>query len=104
MAYQGALGLDPKRIREENEAFAPAPDLVFLLLLSVEEGLRRIHVSREKYTAFEAKTYLERVKSIFERDVAPLPFVRSIDGGLSEGEVFEAIKKTALELLRRLTQ
>src|SRR5262245_31030289 len=30
-AYQGARGLDPARILTDNEAFAPAPDVCFLL-------------------------------------------------------------------------
>jgi dTMP kinase len=42
VAYQGAKGLDPVRIRRLNEAFAPKPDLVFILDLPAGRGLERI--------------------------------------------------------------
>ena len=46
MAYQGALGLDPARILAQNEAFAPRPDLVFILALPVSQALARLAASR----------------------------------------------------------
>jgi len=42
VAYQGSLGLDPNDILAANEAFAPRPDLVFLLDLPVTEALARL--------------------------------------------------------------
>jgi len=41
MAYQGAKGLDPDRIRETNEGFAVLPDLVFILDVDPARGLKR---------------------------------------------------------------
>ena len=38
VAYQGALGLDPHDILAANEAFAPVPDLVFILELARHRG------------------------------------------------------------------
>lgn len=65
MAYQGALGADPLRIKEENEKLVPLPDLVIMLKIRVEEGIRRIH-SRGKAIAkgYEELEFLRKVSSI----------------------------------------
>lgn len=42
IAYQGAAGLDPDEVRTLNEAVAPAPDLVLLFDLPVEEAAQRL--------------------------------------------------------------
>jgi dTMP kinase len=66
IAYQGALGIDPDDIRRLNEAFAPVPDLVFILLISPTEGLDRIRRSRGRTDdVFERAEYLEKVDEIF---------------------------------------
>lgn len=65
-AYQGALGLDPKRICRENEAFAPKPDRVFLFTVSPEHCLRRIENSRSQKSSFEKLDYLQKVQEIFD--------------------------------------
>jgi dTMP kinase len=54
MAYQGARGLDVAEIKRKNEAFAPPPNLVFILLLDPREGLQRIQ------TASRESSYLKR--------------------------------------------
>jgi dTMP kinase len=66
IAYQGALGIDPETIRCLNEAFAPVPDLVFLLLVSPAQALERIRHSRGRADeVFEREDYLKRVDEIF---------------------------------------
>lgn len=65
IAYQGAKGLDPERIRRLNERFAPKPDLVFILDLSATRGLRRIQGRRTRDVLFEKERYLRRVRLIF---------------------------------------
>jgi dTMP kinase len=66
IAYQGARGIDPEHIRRLNEAFAPAPDVVFLLLMSPTEALRRIRQGRgQTDDAFEQGEYLKSVDGIF---------------------------------------
>ncbi|NDY43613.1 dTMP kinase [Dissulfurirhabdus thermomarina] len=78
MAYQGARGLDPDEIRRTNEAFAPVPDLVLLLVLPVAEALRRIREKRgEAPNNFEAQADLERVAAAFDRLEAP--FLHRLD-------------------------
>lgn len=85
MAYQGALGIDPQKIREENESFAPQPDFLFLLDLAVNDALKRINQNRET-DGFEEKEYLNNVKAIF--DTFKEPFIKRIDVRQSEKEVF----------------
>jgi dTMP kinase len=66
IAYQGALGLDPDRIRQLNEAFAPIPDAVFVLLLSPAHALARIRLARgHTDELFEREDYLKKVDEIF---------------------------------------
>ena len=66
IAYQGALGLDPQKIKEENESFAPVPEIVFLLRVPPRVGIRRIEKSRkQKPNLFEKEEELARVGAIF---------------------------------------
>jgi dTMP kinase len=66
IAYQGARGIDPEHIRRLNEAFAPVPDLVFILLISPTEALKRIRQGRgQAADAFEQEEYLTSVDGIF---------------------------------------
>jgi dTMP kinase len=67
IAYQGALGLDPNKIRTENEAFAPIPEIVFLLKVPPRVGIRRIQkIRNEDLNLFEGEENLTIVESIFE--------------------------------------
>ena len=66
IAYQGALGIDPHRIRRLNEAFAPIPDAVFVLLLSPAHALARIRLARgHTDEVFEREDYLRKVDEVF---------------------------------------
>jgi dTMP kinase len=78
IAYQGAKGLDPERIRRVNEAFAVRPDLVAILDIDAEAGLGRIAGRRTRDELFERRAYLVRVARIFRGFSGP-PFVH-IDG------------------------
>ena len=89
IAYQGALGLSISRIKEENEAFAPIPDLVIILELSVNEAITRIIEKRKENTnLFETESYLKKVQTIFNtfRD----PYIVRIK---SEGTINEIHKR-----------
>ncbi|MGA1869759.1 MAG: dTMP kinase [bacterium] len=67
IAYQAARGVDPGSIRLRNERIAPRPDLVILLEVTVEEGLRRIKDNRKYgYDRYEEKEYLERVTTFYK--------------------------------------
>ena len=67
MAYQGALGLDYQKIKEDNELFAPVPEIVFFLKIPARLGLRRIQKSRnEEPNLFEQEENLTKVQKIFD--------------------------------------
>jgi dTMP kinase len=67
VAYQGARGLDPKRILAASEAEFRHPDLVLVFVLSAEEGMARVE-AREAVveTAFEELGFQRRVAAVFE--------------------------------------
>jgi dTMP kinase len=78
MAYQGAIGFDPTEIRRRNEAFAPVPDLLFILDLDVDTALSRIGGRGDTANEFEKRENLERCREIF-LSLADEPFARVID-------------------------
>ena len=85
MAYQGARGFDPANIREQNEAFAPTPDHVLLLDLSVDAALDRIGQRDGSGNTFEHRENLESCARTF----ASLqdPFIHRVDASQSPQEV-----------------
>jgi dTMP kinase len=89
IAYQGAKGLDPGRIRRVNEAFAVRPDLVIILDIDAEAGLGRIAGRRTRDELFERRAYLVRVARIFRGFSGP-PFVH-LDGRADARAVARAI-------------
>ena len=99
IAYQGAKGLDPARIKRMNEKFAVKPDLVFILDLDAGKGLARIHKRKRKDLLFERKEYLVRVGKIFQ-SFRGRKFVH-LDASLPKNEISEEISKKVLRLLTR---
>ena len=77
MAYQGARGLDPARIRRENEAFAPVPDHLFILDLDVDAALARIGSRGDIANEFEQRESLEACRRVF-LSLAGEPFAHII--------------------------
>jgi dTMP kinase len=65
MAYQGARGFDPGEIRLRNEAFAPRPDLLLILDLSVESAHGRIGARGDTTNEFEQRDTLSCCREIF---------------------------------------
>lgn len=66
VAYQGALGLDPDDILAANQSFAPAPDLVFILVLPVAEALHRLaRKGKGARQVSESFPYLRQVEAIY---------------------------------------
>ncbi|UCE73767.1 MAG: dTMP kinase [Methanomassiliicoccales archaeon] len=94
MAYQGALGLNKKRIREENEKFAVKPDLVIILDAPPETGLGRIKNQRnEDLNYFETMEYQKKVRELF-LSMKDFDNVRILDGSKGKNEVQENIRMT----------
>lgn len=92
-AYQGALGLDPQRICEENEVFAPRPDRVLIFQGSLEKSFERIAAGRDGFSSFERKDYLKKVQEIFNSFEGP--HIRRID---SDGELSVVHRKVVAEV------
>ncbi len=65
IAYQGAKGIRPARIKKLHKNFAVKPDLVFILDIDPAEGLERIRARKKKDVLFERKDYLARVRKMF---------------------------------------
>ncbi len=65
IAYQGAKGIDTRRIRRMNEAFAIPPDLVVILDVDAAAGLARIAGRKSRDELFEREDYLVRVARVF---------------------------------------
>ena len=84
IAYQGAIGLNPQEIKEENESFAPIPEIVFWLKVPPRVGLRRIQKGRkEKPNLFEREENLKKVDQMFsslkENYIVPIDGIEKIE-------------------------
>ena len=80
IAYQGALGIDPEHIRRLNEAFAPVPDLVLLLMVPPAQALERIRQARgQADDVFEREDHLNKVNGVYQTLTGP--HVHPIDAG-----------------------
>ncbi len=97
IAYQGAKGIDEKRIARMNEEFAVEPDLVFILDIEPQKGLERIENRKKKYRLFEREDYLVKVREIF-RSFKGKKFVH-IDALKSKLEISKEIEEIALRLI-----
>ena len=90
MAYQGARGWSPEELQQQNEVFAPPPQLLFLLDIPPAQGLDRIRQNRQ-LDAFERLDYLERVAAIFA--AMDFPYLRRIQATQSAEAVHVQICK-----------
>jgi dTMP kinase len=95
-AYQGALGFDPGAIVQDNEAFAPRPDRVFLFTTQPEKCLERVR-GRGAASSFERADYLEKVQRIF--DTFDDPVIERVDTAPPVEVVHERVKSSVMRLL-----
>jgi dTMP kinase len=100
IAYQGAKGIDPGRIRRLNEKFAPPANLVFILDIRPGEGLARIADRKSRDRLFEREAYLSRVRRIF-RGFIGRKFVH-LDASRDRSEVAGQILEKVLALLEKI--
>jgi dTMP kinase len=77
VAYQGARGLDPAELLRLN-AFAPEPDILVVLDVAPEVGLRRVRERGDVADQFERADELEKAREIFR--TLKLPYLHLIDG------------------------
>jgi dTMP kinase len=98
VAYQGARGLDAERLLAESEAEFPIPDLVLLLELDADTGLRRVSErGGTREPVFEQQALLERVAAIFRG--LDRHYIAHI---AAEGEIAEIRERVLSEVRRRL--
>jgi dTMP kinase len=98
IAYQGARGLDVERIRMENEAFAPVPDLVILLQLTPESAVSRIREKRGDIpNNFEQLSYLRGVAAVF--DAMDDPFIVRLDAAHTRQRLLDSGWRALLDYL-----
>ena len=90
MAYQGARGFDPQKIRADNEAFAPVPDVLLILDLDVETALSRIGSRGDTANEFEQRANLSRCREIF-LSLKDESFAKLIDANASTEQVANRI-------------
>ena len=98
-AYQGALGFDPKKIKADNEKFAPQPDRVLIFHNSPEKSLERIESAREEKSAFERSDYLINVQKIFKSFTGSR--IRFISSDATLEEVHEQVLLEVQDLFDR---
>jgi dTMP kinase len=98
IAYQGAKGIDQQRIQRMNEAFAVAPDLVFILDIDPEQGLNRISKRKKKDLLFEREDYLREVRKIFQSLRGDN--IIHLDATLSQEDLAEKIETAVFDLLK----
>jgi len=101
MAYQGAKGINPRRIRRENERFAPPADLVFILDVGARRGLARIASRKKMDKLFERERYLGRVRAIF-RSLKGRKFI-PVDASRPIEQVEDLITSGVLNYLKKLS-
>jgi len=99
IAYQGAKGIDPARIRRLHERFAPRPDLVFILDIGSTAGLARIAGRKSRDALFERGAYLAKVRRIF-RGLSG-PGIVLIDARRAPAEVAAEILALTLDRLKK---
>jgi dTMP kinase len=99
VAYQGALGLDPTHILAVNEAFAPRPDLLFILILPPALALARLAGARPGGRQMTEDTaYLERVATIYASLEGPQ--IRRLDAAARPAAVHQVLLQETLAWLQ----
>jgi len=99
MAYQGANGFDVAELRATNEAFAPAPDLLFILDLNVDQALERIGTRGDEANEFEQRDALQFCRDVF-LSVQDESYARVIDSSPSIETIHAEMLKLALAEIR----
>lgn len=100
IAYQGAAGLSVADLLQAN-AFAPAPDILFILDLDPYRSLERIHARGDQPDSFENVDNLQRCRDIFLSLRLPGTYV--LDASLPIDAVYElAWQHLAARIISRM--
>ena len=84
MAYQSASGFSMEKIRADN-SFAPVPDLVLILDIPAEDGVKRV-LKEGNADRFEKVNFLNRVREQYLK-LKDEPNVQLIDASLDVQEI-----------------
>jgi dTMP kinase len=101
VAYQGARGLDPAKVLEMNRAFAPKPDVVFIVDLDPRVALERINRRVGGRDLIENLEEQLRVRAGFLALAKTEPHVVLIDGMQSIAGMQAAIVLKIQEITKR---
>jgi len=96
VAYQGARGLDPQDLLAQN-AFAPEPDILVVLDVPPELGLRRVRERGDVADHFEREEELRKVREIFRG--LQLPYLHLVDGTQEAASVTRQIGQRLFDAL-----
>jgi dTMP kinase len=97
VAYQGARGVDQAAILAAQRAFAPQPDVIFLLEIPADIALARIGSARRGgFSTFEVREDLEAVDAVY-RSIND-PAIKRIDGTSSSENIHSIIMACLREL------
>jgi dTMP kinase len=106
VAYQGARGLEPAEVLKLNRAFAPLPDIVFMMDLEPRLSLKRIEGRGGGRDKFETLGELTKVRELFKLLASREPHIVLLDANRSSNAVhrdviFELVRGP---LYRRLSE
>mgnify|MGYP000026477293 FL=1 len=98
MAYQGQRGFDRAELRATNEAFAPVPDILFILDLPVDKALERIGVRGDTANEFEQSDALQFCRETF-LSVSDESYAHVIDSSSGISEIHSNMLSIATQKL-----
>ncbi len=92
VAYQSGGELSQTQILEDNEAFAPKPDLLFILDLPVETSAARIGQRGQGRDAFESTATLIRCREVF-LGFSALDYAHLVDASLEPAQIARRVRQ-----------
>ena len=97
VAFQGAQGLDMKELIEKNRGFLK-PDIAFILDVSPEIALKRIHYRKKE--KFEQLEFMQKIKENFQKLPNMLEDnITIVNSNRPISEVFNNIRKEVEKLI-----
>ncbi|MEW6455435.1 MAG: dTMP kinase [Acidobacteriota bacterium] len=98
IAYQGAKGIDKKKIERLNKKIAIKPDLVIILDIEPETGLKRVSNVRKFERLFEKEDFLKKVRENFLSFKANN--IKFVNGSKTIKEIYSEIEDIVFRLIK----
>ncbi len=96
MAYQSRSGFTPDDVRRRNQAFAPDPDILFILDLDVPTAISRIGIRGDTINKFEQTETLAHCRKVY-LSLAEESFAKCIDTTSTPDQIATAILEYVTE-------